>query len=187
MSKLLGRVASLISFSTEGNAGFPARLLNDYIDDFRQGLPVHIEPATHPLVHLAYWHCKLTITLLAPAEHLSTVFWPLRELINLLSLNADIRSPLSNHFGSLVALVLGKLCKIDAARDEALQLNRDLLEKPGAVWDSIRDKLLDQARPTSSGDAGSLQHLADLATAHQNIIEENGNGWSLGQGYLQLS
>lgn len=186
------RISQVITFLPLGKTTADehmAGILNDYIEDFRQSLPADVDPYSYPLVHLAYWHCKLFITLITPNVVYFEIAWPLQQLINLLSINADIRSPLVNHFGLLVVFALSKLSSSDESREEALKLNKEILDKPGGIWDSIRDKLLDQARPTSSGDAGSLQHLADLAAAHHEagMGDESGHLLSLAGGYLQLS
>jgi hypothetical protein len=98
--------------------------------------------------------------------------WPMGELIKLLSANADMRNPLANHFGGLVILSLSRLLNQEDSREKATTLIRDLAERPGGVWDGIRDKLSDLVRPTSSSGDVTLQHLADLATA--STQEENG-------------
>lgn len=193
LSKLLCRISQATSALPPGTStteGLLAGVLADYVEDYRQSLPSHVDPSSYPLVHLAYWHCKLLITLLTPDVVLTEILWPLKELINLLSIHADIRSPLVNHFGMLIISALSVLSKNEESREEALRLNKEILDKPGGIWDSIRDKLLDQARPTSSGDAASLQHLADLAAAHHDVSlggEEATHSWSLAGGYLQLS
>ena len=195
LSKILSTLASVIAALPPGAAAAEApmaSILADYIENYREDLPDAIDPATHPLVHLSYWHCRLAIILLTPGATHSEILWPTKELINLLSFNSDLRSPLANHFGFLVAMALSTLSRMESSREEAVQLTKDILEKPGGVWDGIRDKLSEQVRPTSSsGDAASLQHLADLATAHQGVAgsnEENAAGPpSLTQGYLIVS
>jgi hypothetical protein len=127
---------------------------------------------------------------LTPDVVVTEILWPLKELINLLSIHADIRSPLVNHFGMVIIFALSILSKNEESREAALGLNKEILDKPGGIWDSIRDKLLDQARPTSSGDAGPLQHLADLAAVHHDVNtggDDASHSWSLAGGYLQLS
>lgn len=194
LSKALGKVSGVISLLPPGASTTDpsiAGVLNDYVENYREDLPPHIEPSSHPLVHLGYWHCRLVVTLLTPEASHTEILWPTRELINLLSANADMRNPLANHFGFLVSMALYKLSKFDSSREEAVQLTRDILDKSGTVWDGIRDKLTEQMRPTSSsGDAASLQHLADLATAHQGVAatsDDNAPGPSLAQGYLTVA
>ncbi|KAI6783497.1 uncharacterized protein J7T54_005526 [Emericellopsis cladophorae] len=142
-----------------------ASILLKYVEQYRQDLPDHVVPSTHPLVHLAYWHCRLAVTLLSPKTTTPGIMWPMEELIKLLSANADMRNPLANHFGGLVILSLSRLLSHEDSREKATTLIRDLSDRPGGVWDGIRDKLSDLVRPTSSSGDVTLQHLADLATA----------------------
>lgn len=170
-----------------------ASILHDYIENYREDLPAHIEPTSHPIVHLAYWHCKLLITLLTPEAPTADIMWPTKEQINLLTANAHLRSPLVNHFASLVAMALSKLLKLDRSREEAAQLTKDIVERAGSVWDGVRDKLAEQLRPPSSVEAAAsqgLQHLADLATAHEGIPqggEDMAFAPSLASGYLDMA
>ncbi len=192
LSKVSRVISALPTGATTADAPV-AGVLNDYVENYREDLPATIEPVSHPLVHLGYWHCRLVITLLSPEAGHSEIMWSTKELINLLTANADMRNPLANHFGFLVSMALHRLAKYDSAREEAIQLTREILDKPGTVWDGIRDKLTEQMRPTSSSaaeDAASLQHLADLATAHQGVAATGDDGVpgpSLAQGYLAPS
>lgn len=167
-----------------------ATILKGYIDNYREDLPAHIEPASHPLVHLAYWHCRLLLLLLTPGAIPAEISWPTKELINLLDANNHLRSPLVNHFASLVTMSLARLVKLDKSREEATQLSKDILDKPSGVWDSAREKLTELLQPASSAEVAAsqgLQHLADLATAHEGIAPESDDiayGPSLAFGYL---
>lgn len=169
-----------------------AAILTDYIENYREDLPAHIEPASHPLVHLAYWHGKLLVSLLTPGATPAETLWPTKELVNLLFANNQLRGPLMNHFASLVAMSLAKLIKLDSSREEATELVTDILDKPSGVWDGVKDKLTDQMRPASSVEAAAsqgLQHLADLATAHEGIApgtDDINFGPSLASGYLDV-
>ncbi|KAF4122706.1 Fungal specific transcription factor domain [Geosmithia morbida] len=192
-SKISQVVATLPADATTADP-LVARMMADYVENFREDQPAHVTPETHPLVHLGFWHCRILVALLTSGLHWTELMAPTRELVNLLSADADMRSPLTNHFGFLVALALSWLSRNEGSRDEALQLMRDLLERPGGVWDSIRDRLADQAsRPAPlTGDAASLQHLADLATTGQKEGAENAGATgkmaypSLIQGYLTI-
>lgn len=174
-----------------------ASILTDYIENYREDLPAHIEPASYPLVHLAYWHCKVLVSLLTPGATPAEIFWPTKELVNLLSINSHLHSPLVNHFVSLVSMALAKLVNFESSREEATQLIKDTVEKPtGSIWDTVKDKLAEQIRPTSSVEAAAsqgLQHLADLATAHEGIApgadesHEIAFGPSLASGYLDIA
>lgn len=170
-----------------------AAILGDYIENYREDLPPHVDAASYPQVHLAYWHCRLLVTLLTPGATAAETMWPTKELANLLSANEQLRSPLMNHFVALVVLSLGKLSKADSSRDEATQLIKEIVDRPaGDQWDGVRDRLGEQLRPTSSVEATAsqgLQHLADLATAHEGIVPGEGEvafGPSLSSGYLDI-
>lgn len=171
-----------------------AGMLSDYIENWREDLPRHIEPTTFPLAHLAYWHCRLLVYLLTPESTTSETWWPTKELANLLAANADIRAPLTNHFASLAAMSLSRLSKsvseearAEATREEATQLIKEILEKPGSVWDGVRERLADQASAAAEATAGhGLQHLADLAAAYEGGEDLTFTS-SLAGGYLDLA
>ncbi|EWG39500.1 hypothetical protein FVEG_15018 [Fusarium verticillioides 7600] len=170
-----------------------ARILADYVENYREDLPAHILATSHPVVHLAYWHCKLMVVLLTPGATPTETLWPTKEVINLLFANEHVRSPLVNHFVSLITMSLAKLVKIDKSREEATQLIKDIVEKPNEMWNGVRDKLSEFLRPTSSVEAAAsqgLQHLADLATAHEGIApggDDISFGPSLASGYLDMA
>ncbi|KYK55178.1 binuclear Zn cluster-containing/DNA binding domain-containing protein [Drechmeria coniospora] len=197
LSKLLNRIAFVISTLPSGATTAEqsmASVLGDYIENYREDLPPHVDAASYPLVHLAYWHCRLLVTLLTPGATATDTMWPTKELANLLSLNGHLRSPLINHFVSLVVLSLSKLAKADSAREETTRLIKEIVDAPGGDhWDGARDRLAEQLRPSSSVEATAsqgLQHLADLATAHEGIVPGAGEvafGPSLASGYLETS
>jgi hypothetical protein len=195
LTKLLNRISYVTTTLHAGaSTAEPvmAGILSDYIENWREDLPGHIEAASYPLVHMAYWHCRLMVYHLTPGAPPAQILWPTKELSNLLSINSQLRSPLINHFVSLVALSLGRLSKLEDSREEASKVIKDLLEKPAGLWDSVRDRLSDLLRPVSSVEATAsqgLQHLADLATAHEGIPpgeEDISFGPSLSSGYLDL-
>ncbi|KAL7898020.1 hypothetical protein HDV63DRAFT_37851 [Trichoderma sp. SZMC 28014] len=197
LSKLLNRIAFVISTMQPGTSTAEpamAAILVDYIENYREDLPGHIEAVSYPLVHLAYWHCKLLVTLLTPGATPTETLWPTSELATLLLANAHLRSPFTNHFVSLVAMSLAKLAKMDSSREGATRLMKEILEKPtGGHWDTVREKLTEQLRPTSSVEATAsqgLQHLADLATAHEGIAPGSDDitfGHTLASGYLDVA
>ncbi|KAF9769333.1 hypothetical protein IL306_013264 [Fusarium sp. DS 682] len=196
LSKLLNRLWHAILSLQPGmsTAEEPiAHILGDYVENYREDLPAHILPTSHPVVHLAYWHCKLMVVLLTPGATPTETSWPTKEVINLLFANEHLRSPLVNHFVSLVAMSLAKLVKIDKSREEATQLIKDIVEKPNEMWNGVRDKLAEFLRPTSSMEVAAsqgLQHLADLATAHEGIApggDDISFGPSLASGYLDMA
>lgn len=143
---------------------------------WRAHFPGDIPPDVEPVLHLAYWHCRLLAFLFMPSSLLTDVSWAVRESVGLLTTHSQMISPLNHHFTSLVALCLIELAKLEASREEATQLLNRLLEANIAPsnWDEqIRVKIRDALRPSTSSAAEatasrSLQHLADLATATEN-------------------
>lgn len=192
LSKLLNRISFVISTlkpgESTGEPPMPA-ILADYIENWREDLPPHIEPETYPMVHLAYWHCRLLVYLLTPGTTESQNWWATKELANLVSANAELRAPLINHFASLVVMSLSKLSRTDDTREDVAQLVRDIVDKPGSAWDGARDRLAEQTQVTTAADATAsqgLQHLADLATAYEGIAGDD-FGSSLAGGYLDMA
>ncbi|OIW24817.1 hypothetical protein CONLIGDRAFT_69375 [Coniochaeta ligniaria NRRL 30616] len=149
--------------------------VNLAIESFRLNLPPSITPDTHPVVHLAYWHCRLLAYLLMPSALSTDVFWAAKEIVKLLVRHSRLRSPLNHHFSSLVTAALIKLSEVAKTHDEAIKLLRELHDKPFAqsAWDGAIMAALAETltRPeTSSGIAShNLQHLADLATATTDL------------------
>ncbi|KOS19868.1 putative transcriptional regulatory protein [Escovopsis weberi] len=195
LSKLLNRISFVLSTLQPGaSTAEPsmAAILGDYIENYREDLPGHIEAASHPLVHLAFWHCKLLVTLLTPGVSPTETLWPTSELADLLLRNAQLRSPYTNHFVSLAVMSLARLAKTDASREGAVRVMKDILDRPpGGHWDAVRDKLTDQLRPTTTAEATAsqgLQHLADLATAHEGIAAGDDLSFAptLASGYLDI-
>ncbi|OAQ73722.2 C6 finger domain-containing protein [Pochonia chlamydosporia 170] len=198
LSKLLNRISFVVSTLQTGSftaEGPMAAILTDYIENYREDLPAHIDAAAYPMIHLAYWHCRLLVTMLTPSATPKEIFWPTKELAHLLSVSPDLKSPLMNHFVSLATMSLSKLAKTESTREEAVDIIRDIVEKSGeGHWDGVKDKLADRLRPGSSSAAEAaasqgLQHLADLATAHEGIGagEEVPFGAALTTGYLEVA
>ncbi|KJZ73181.1 hypothetical protein HIM_07378 [Hirsutella minnesotensis 3608] len=202
LSKLLNRIAYVISTiqpgATTADAAM-ATILGDYIENYREDLPAHVDAASYPLIHLAYWHCRLLVTLLTPGATAAETLWPTRELANLLSASDHLQNPLMHHFVSLVVLSLSKLIKADRSREEATQLIKEISEKAaGSHWDGVQERL-SELRTASSVEATAsqgLQHLADLATAHEGVAPGEGIvpgegelafGPSLASGYLEVA
>ncbi|TQV97724.1 hypothetical protein V2A60_006545 [Cordyceps javanica] len=184
LSKLLNRISFVISNLPAGvaTADVPmAAILADYIENYREDLPAHMDAAAFPLIHLAYWHCKLLVTLLTPGSTATETLWPTKEVTQLLLATPHLRSPLVNHYVSLAAMSITTLSRSERTRDEALTLARDVVEGGGDHWAGVRDRLAEVLRPTSSSaavDAAAasqgLQHLADLATAHESLTPAEG-------------
>jgi hypothetical protein len=141
------------------------------IESFRLNLPHSVTPSTYPVVHLAYWHCRLLAYLFMPSSITTDVFWAAKELVKELTRNRRLHSPLNHHFSALVAATVIELSQVAQTHDEAMKLLRELHDTPTApsAWDSaimaaVAEKL---ARPDAATGTNShnLQHLADLATA----------------------
>ncbi|KAG6277341.1 hypothetical protein E4U48_001130 [Claviceps purpurea] len=197
LSKLLNKVSFVISTLQAGatTADHPmAAILSDYIENFREDLPAHVDAAAYPMIHLAYWHCRLLVTLLTPGITSKETMWPTKEVTHLLSVSAEVKSPLINHFVSLATMALGELIKADVTREETVDIIKDIAGKPsGGHWDGVRDKLMDIIRTASleepdAATSHGLQHLADLATAHEGVKgEEAPSGPTLATGYLEAA
>lgn len=155
-----------------------APLLNSFlnlsIELFREVLPSSIAPSTHPVLHLVYWQTRLLAYLFQTNARSSDVLWACKELTQLLIGNPQLLNPLNHHFFSLTSLTLLELIKVEAEREAAAALLKELAEIQVAPsnWDNIiRDRITEQTRPSTSHAAmeatasQSLQHLADLATA----------------------
>lgn len=170
-----------------------AAILVDYIENYREDLPDHVEASSYPLVHLAYWHCRLLVTLLTPGATPAESFWPTKELASLLLANGQLSSPLVNHFVSLVALSIAKLARTDSSREEASRIIKEIQERPsGGHWDGVKDKLADLLKPSAAqvtaeaAASHGLQHLADLATAGGKG-DDTAFATSLASGYLDAA
>lgn len=174
---------------TPGAGARAAATFHLNMEMWRAHFPGNIPSDVEPVLHLAYWHCRLLAFLFMPSSLLTDVSWAVRESVGLLTTHSQMISPLNHHFTSLVALCLIELSKIEASRDEAIQLLNRLLEANIAPsnWDEqIRVKIRDALRPSTSSAAEatasrSLQHLADLATATENSTSiANNAGPALG-------
>lgn len=140
---------------------------------WRAHFPGDILPNVEPVLHLAYWHCRLLAFLFMPSALVTDVTWAVRESVRLLTSHPQMVSPLNHHFTSLTTLCLIEMAKGEKSHEEATQLLSNLLDAsiaPSAWDESIRAKIRDALRPSTSSAAEatasqSLQHLADLATA----------------------
>lgn len=153
-----------------GSGAAASAAFNVNMEMWRADFPPDITPADFPVVHLAYWHCRLLAYLFMPSALATDIVWASKELVRLLVENPSLLSPLSHHFTCLASLSLLELTKVEKTREEATQLLKQILESHIAPssWDSsIRDKIAETVRPsTSSGaEVQGLQHLADLAAA----------------------
>lgn len=140
---------------------------------WRAHFPGDIPPSVEPVLHLAYWHCRLLAFMFMPSALITDVTWAVKESVRLLTSHTQMMSPLNHHFTSLTTLCLIEMSKADNSREEATQLLSNLLDAsiaPSAWDETIRAKIHDALRPSTSSAAEatasqSLQHLADLATA----------------------
>lgn len=145
--------------------------MNLALEGFRVNFSPNMTPLSHPLVHLAYWHCRLLSYLFSPAAVSTDILWAAKEVVGVLTENPQLSGPLSYHFSGLAGLTLAELTKVDKTRDEANRLLKEMLELGigSSPWDdAIRDYVVDKIRPTTGSgglDSQGLQHLADLATA----------------------
>jgi hypothetical protein len=159
--------------SLSGAAPIVSSFLNLSMELFRDMLPSSITPTSHPVLHLAYFHCRLLAYLFQTTAKASDILWPCQQLVGLLTTNSQLLSPLNHHFTSLTALTLLELQKVDAHREETSLQLRVLLESTVApsAWDTmVRDRIAEHIRPGTANSIGAaatqgLQHLADLATA----------------------
>jgi len=150
--------------------------INLAIESFRLNLPDHVTPGSHPIVHLAYWHCRLLGYLLMPSSRSADVFWAAKQIVKLLVQHPRLRSPLNHHFSALVCATLMELSDVAKTADEAVKLLRELQDKPfaqsawdGAIMAALAEKLPRPGTGAGGGDSQSLQHLADLATATTDL------------------
>ncbi|KAI2780375.1 hypothetical protein F4815DRAFT_470015 [Daldinia loculata] len=179
LSNILGHFAPValappkVLSPDSGAAPILSSFFNLSIELFREILPQSITPASHPVLHMVYWHCRLLAYLFQTNAKSSDILWPCKETVGLLLTNTQLLTPLNHHFFCLVALSLLELAKVEKTRDEATSLLRQLLDSNLApsTWDAvIRDRISEHIRPSTAQDAAnqSLQHLADLATATES-------------------
>ena len=159
-----------------GVAPILSSFFNLSIELFREVLPSNIEPATHPVVHLVYWHTRLLAYLYQSNSKSTDILWSCKESVALLLTNPQVLSPLNHHFFCLTTLSLLELSNVKGTQEEAKGLLIELLDSNHApsTWDGVvKGRITDNLRPntpqaTESSNATAdqnLQHLADLATA----------------------
>lgn len=172
LSKIMERASAVITALQQPD-GYPpfgvviAGFVDDYVENFREDLPSHIDPLTHPVVHLTYWHCRLLAYLLDPSAKVTDVIWPCRELVALLVAVPHPTSPFHHHFQALTMLVLAELTSIDKTKNEAGKLLAEMRKLPtsSTSWDGIvADRIGDLLKQTQGGQ-GLLLQLADVAAS----------------------
>lgn len=181
LSNILGHFALLalktpqtMSFQTDARPVLDS-FVNLSMELFREVLSPEITPASHPFLHMVYWHSKLLAYALQTNVRSSDISWCCEKLVDLLIANSQLLNPLNHHFFCLTALSLLELAKLDTERDTAISLLKKLNETQVAPsnWDNlIRDHIAEATRPSTAHAAEatasqSLQHLADLATASE--------------------
>lgn len=157
-----------------------------------------ITPKSHPVLHFAYWHCRLLTCLLTPASTSTQLLWAAVGLVQQLSSNHLALSPLNHHVNGLAGLCLAELSRVSQTREDAIELiANDLMagNMAPSTWDNIiRAKVSamddavgnpesvtqtgDSAAAVSTNAAGAtasqgLKHLADLAAASTDLAEAN--------------
>lgn len=159
--------------STPGAGAKASATFHLNMEMWRAHFPSNIPPNIEPILHLAYWHCRLLAFLFMPSALIADVTWAVNESVRLLTAHHQMISPLNHHFTSLAAICLLEMAKVETSRDEAVQLLNQLLEvniAPSSWDDVIRAKIRCALHPLANSAAEaitsrSLQHLADLATA----------------------
>ena len=148
-------------------------IVDALLDFWLDHIPQAMTSATHPVVYLAYWHCRIVGYLLNPAAKSTDLLWASRELAQLLSSHHELQTAIHHNLACLAGLILGELTRVDKTREEATAALADFREWRFTFpsWDVLlRARVNEKLRPsTSSGveatASQSLQHLADLATA----------------------
>ncbi|TLS23803.1 hypothetical protein PpBr36_08204 [Pyricularia pennisetigena] len=160
-----------------------------------------ITPKSHPVLHFAYWHCRLITCLLTPSSTSTELLWAATGLVQQLCSNHLALSPLNHHVNGLAGLCLAELSRVSQTREDAIELiATDLMAGSMApsTWDnmirakvsSMGDTVGNQDSVTQAGDgtaaapttaAGAtasqgLKHLADLAAASTDLAEANNTG-----------
>lgn len=179
-SKILERVSVVITSLEEptGPATTTSRILggflDDYVENFREDLPSHVEPLTYPVIHLTYWYSRLLAYLLNPSAKSRDVMWPCKELVALLVATPQMASPIHHHFMVLVVLSLAELSKLEKTKDEANNLLAELrtLPTPANTWNGVIGERLGEHFDQSTSGRGLLQQLADVAASSSAVTSE---------------
>lgn len=169
--------------STPGAGARASATFHLNMEMWRAHFPANIPPNIEPILHLAYWHCRLLAFLFMPSALITDVTWAVKETVRLLTAHHQMISPLNHHFTSLTVICLLEMAKVDASRSEAVQLLNEVLEAniaPSSWDDVIRAKIRNTLQPPTNSTAEatasqSLQHLADLATAAETSAAGSNN------------
>lgn len=170
---MLSRISTVLSglqVKLDGST-FPNKLagdlLNDYVENFREDLPVHADDATFQLIHMAYWYARLLAYLLHPSAKAEDVFWPCRQVIGLLRAMPQVMSPWNHHIIGLVMLCLVELSKVEGAADEANKLLAELKSASAnsTPWSVVVGEQISDHLRLSTTSQGLLLQLADVAAS----------------------
>ncbi|EJT73853.1 hypothetical protein GGTG_07708 [Gaeumannomyces tritici R3-111a-1] len=176
------------------------------IEMWRMDFPASITPKSHPVLHFAYWHCRLLSYLFTPSSQSTELLWAAKGLLDDLTASHVALSPLNHNVVALAGLCLAELARVPKTREEARDLMANELmggNTAPSTWDNvIREKMAAMeagaSRPASSASAStsieatasqSLKRLADLAAATKTglaatasaaaaIMNSGGNGKS---------
>jgi hypothetical protein len=188
---VLGHYSSVATAPTEiPTFGVPpfaihGTLLRGELERWREGLP---ETSLSPIVLLCYWYVRIALDLKQAESEPSILLTPATKIIDLLTHNPNLITPLTYHSTILATLTLIKLTEHDSTRAEAETFLKTLLENRIApsAWDSIIRDMISNRKQASiatlkgsehaSTAAQGLQHLAELATAN-----EEGRDVSMGE------
>ncbi|KAH8884643.1 hypothetical protein GQ53DRAFT_385721 [Thozetella sp. PMI_491] len=154
------------------------RLASIIFQHFNEQLPPDATESTHPFHYLVYWHARIVSYLCSPEPNSKGLLEVCKGSVGLLvrAGGANVATPLNHHFAALTSMALLELSTVENAREEALELLKHIADNtmPRSPYDgSVKDKILDRLRPTTTGSLNSqnLQQLADLATAADGTKE----------------
>ncbi|ROT43333.1 hypothetical protein SODALDRAFT_355540 [Sodiomyces alkalinus F11] len=203
-SKILSQVSTVISSLQDPMSGgsVPARILgdflNDYVENFREDLPQHIDhgPASYQVIYLTYWHARLVAYLLHPSSNGNDILWPCREIVRLLGETPQPTSPWNHHIAGLALLALMELSRVEGTKEKANKLLAELKMKSlpavPSAWDSIIGDRIAEHLGQAGGSQGLLQQLADVAASssaaapHPEKMEGLSGGYRTATNYEDL-
>jgi len=162
-------------------------LLRGELERWREVLPDSLL-SNSPLIHLCYWYLRITLEVIQADTEPSSLLTPATKIVELLTHNSNLISPLNQYFSALATFTLMQLTDYDKTRVAAEGYLKTLVENRIAPspWDlTIRDMIsakkqtsitILQGSEHASTAAQGLQHLAELATA-----DEEGRDVSMGE------
>jgi hypothetical protein len=162
-------------------------LLRGELERWREVLPDSLL-SNSPLIHLCYWYLRITLEVIQADTEPSSLLTPATKIVELLTHNPNLISPLNQYFSALATFTLMQLTDYDKTRVAAEGYLKTLVENRIAPspWDSTIRDMMSAKKQTSitilqgsehaSTAAQGLQHLAELATA-----DEEGRDVSMGE------